>query len=295
MKIGICIPSCRPDFFQKYILATIHHLNAIREQSVFLINFNGPWTKEQAKTASEIIESKGWKIKYVVTGVWDRPVKIAKIREIAAWLDTSVDAYMVGDDDFRFTAGTPSYPRTSGQRYAEMIDYMSRFPNCGSVQARYFLGGTPQGYKIFATWKYEIGSDHGFLLRNMFNEYGWCLTPPEAQEFRGAFEETIMVYSRIERGYWCATQMNNPTAHPHFNNSKVLNLLKIGDPADQFKDEMLHPSVTEVNNLKYIRERWKCPDWKYGKFRPPDACLRSYFLKTGEHYPWHKANTIDYR
>jgi len=88
--------------------------------------------------------------------------------------------------------------------------------------------------------------------------------------------------------------MNNPTAHTRSNTKKVQKLLGKGDPALQYRTEMVHPEVVEKYAFKYIKEKWAMPNWKYGKFLPPEACLRSYKEKAGENYPDHKTRIVDY-
>ena len=152
----------------------------------------------------------------------------------------------------RFSSGTATVKKSSGQRYFEAIEYMQKFGRCGSLDCRGFFGGKQQGQKICPVWHrcYAIGT--GQFFRNFTRIDGFALTPSEARHLAGAPDEALNSVVRIERGYFHALLRNNVTYH------------KTG-PADIMDivpdNHWLSREVSQSNIIKWIKDRYGCPNW----------------------------------
>jgi hypothetical protein len=275
MKLGICLPTNNPTLFIRDFLPSIINISELKNYSEFLIHFQDPWTTEQIEHVIEFLTSNNWIVKWCKTGVWDKPIKFVKMRDICAKLDTSCKYYMLCDDDMKFSSGTPVYQRPSGARYTEVIDYLDNYPTCGFVQCKPYLGGYHQQYKIVPRCHTMIATDRGLVFRNMFDIEGWLIVPDEILELRGALEETALGYSRIELGYYGATQMNNPT---HHNATKISKL-------DLPVDDMHHQLVIYSNIGGWVRNRYDDFEWDYERKYYPSKLLSLYKDKSGIDYP----------
>lgn len=208
LKLAICLPSNKPKLAIETFAPSFEYIKELAPYAVFCINYQPPWTLEEISIFSKIIMSYGFEVRSIYTSNWTKPIEFIKMREMAAELMSEADVYMLCDDDFRFVECTESYPRSSGQRYLEVLDYLSKNPRCGGVTCKHMLGGYHQQYKILPIWDNKYCTNRGMFLRRISNK--WCIAPPHCHTIRGALEESIACFTRMEMGYWFGKQMNNP-------------------------------------------------------------------------------------
>lgn len=249
--IGIICPTHNVDLFFKKLIPSVEHITEMANCSTWLINFNGEdWNLHLASKAVAQIKTLGFDVRFAITGLWEKPINIIQMREQCAALYPEADIYMFIDDDFEFVKDTPAYPFSSGQRYLHTIDYMTRFPKCGVVNTKSFLGGVPQKLKIIPTRDDMYATNRGLFLRNMA-PHGFLLAPYHTHHLVGGLEETLMTFERIALGFFCARQMNNPTIHITG---------KLSDYDDQPED---------FHNIELINEnighylKWKWGEWEW--------------------------------
>jgi len=280
-SVGIIMPTCNPGIVFDRFLPTVEHITELNKTAKFLINFNGPrWDAATMLPVVYGLQNYGFDVRYDYTGNWDKPIQVLKMREQCAEMWPEADLYLFIDDDFKFVGGTNKYPFSSGQRYLHSIDYMTRFPKCGLVNTKSFLGGTPQKLKIKAAKHGMVATGQGLFLRNM-SKHGFGLWPEELQEMRGGLEEQSACYVRIERGYYVAQQFNNPTIHI------TGRLSDWDDKPDNFHNT----GVIDDNLAGWIRNRYQ-GDWDYQHRKVPDRLWRMYLGNGGIELT--NSLTIDY-
>lgn len=305
MKLGIILPTNNPrDLFEKFI-PTLDCIKELQNTSIILINFQ-KYSTAEIEAAKSHFKNQGFDMKYVVER-YSAPAPMCWAREICAQLDKICQVYLFVDDNFRFTKGTLQYQRSSGQRYLEVLDYMSKFSNCGGVLCKGSLGGQS---KVRYEGKYFIGGDYkigpvldgckeiystnrGLFLRNLKE----ILTVhPETYTLRGSLEESAAAFLRIEKGMFFARQLNNPTIHncKRFTTYSAL-------PNDIHNSTLWYQEVG-----KWIRERWgPCcvlregwpqnpTPWTFGSKRIPKHLVELY-VKNGGVLKFSKKYTIDYK
>ncbi len=260
LSLGICLTTNNPTCSFKTFLPSIPNLSELRPYAKFLINFQPPWTNAQIEEMVSGINAAGFDVKWQFTEGWLKPILFTAMRDVCASLDPGLDVYMLCDDDFRFVSGTPKFPVTNGHRYLQMLHYMSKYPKCGVVNAKGFFGGYHQQYKISPTWNDMYSTNRGTMLRSM-REHGFSLHAPDCIEMRGALEESMSVFNRIQLGYFPAKAMNIPTVH-------TTRVLKVSD-GDLDPYDMHHPDVIAENAQKYIREKYSDETWEYEQKRLP--------------------------
>lgn len=266
-SVGIICPTHSPDDFLNKLLPSVEHIKELAPIATWLVNFNGEdWTPSSiydALNALTIVH--GFEMKWAYTGLWNKPIKILKMREQCARMKPDCELYLFIDDDFKFVKRTEKYPFSSGQRYLHSIDYMTRFKNCGVINTKSFLGGVPWKLKIAPTKDGMYATNQGLFLRNMIS-HDFLLAPKEAHSLRGGLEETLMVLARIELGYFCAQQMNNPTVH-------ITGKLSDWDdkPDDFHNIEMINQNIGA-----YLRNKYDDWEWLYDERKFPKELWKAY-------------------
>jgi len=268
--VGIVTPSCNPHDFMNILVPSIEHISELAPIAKWLINFNGTqWGMGDVEAACQAIEGFGFEVRALHSGVWQKPMQLVKMREQCAELDPECDLYLFVDDDFKFVGSTKKYPFSSGRRYLHSIDYMTRYPKCGVLNTKSFLGGSPQKLSIIPIQDDMIATGQGLFLKNISNECGFLLAPAETLELKGGLEETLMAYARIERGYYAAKQMNNPTVH-------ITGRLSDWDGD---RTNFHNTKVIDQNIAAYFRQRYG--EWEYDTRIVTDDVYRRYFESGG--------------
>jgi hypothetical protein len=286
IKTGIILPTYEPDDLFDGLLPTIKYVSNIKDTVVWLMNFNGPkWTTRFIRFAVEKIKAEGFEVRHIYTGTWKQPVKLISMRTYCAKLgEHDCELFLFIDDDFKFVESTPSCSLSSGDRYEESIDYMSKFPRCGVINTKSFLGGYKQGLKIINTTDDMYATNRGLFLRNM-RDHGFLLAPKWTHDLAGGLEETLMVMARIELGYFCAKQMNNPTIHITGKLSDYDNT-----PSDFHNIELINQNIGA-----YLKSRYGDWEWLYEEKRFPKTLWDSYLDHGGPDIKyWDPDYTIDY-
>lgn len=141
----------------------------------------------------------------------ETPPRMAWLRELAARAFRDADYFIFVDDNFEFSEGTPKYPRSSGRRYAECIEYLEAIESAGMVMCEGSLGGNYQKWKIAPMIKnHYVHTARGLVIKNVFRG---PVFDDHQQQLRGAFEETLLAANLLTAGYFIAKQFNNPTSH----------------------------------------------------------------------------------
>jgi len=269
-SVGIVMPTCNPTVALTKLLPSVEYIKELAPIATWLINFNGPWNRFQIDIFTSGLRELGFgNTLWRYSDDWDKPIKLIKMREMCAELDPDCDLYLFIDDDFKFLPNTPKYPFSSGRRYLHSIDYMTRFPRCGVVNTKSFLGGTPQKLKIIPVKHDMQATGQGLFLRNM-KKHGFTLALKEMREIRGGLEEQTMCYLRTEFGFFSAKQMNNPTIHITG---------KLSD-WDNDKENFHNIEVIDQNLAGWIRNRYQ-PDWEYQHRKAPARLWESYTANGG--------------
>lgn len=265
IRLGIAFPTNEPNTTIDLLLPTIHHLRYLLEiqkiKVFFGIVFQPPWTERQIRHVVNMVEAEGFFIYYEVVPAAKSgaEVKLNWLRELSARKVAWCDYILMIDDDFKFTSGTKTVPKSSGQVYGEMIDYMERHPRCGIMETRAFLGGTQQGQKIIPIWDWIYYRGVGQLNRNL-PEVNWIMTPPSTYFMKGGMEDPLPAFSKMEMGYYCALRRNVPTIHRR--KSKLASQVIL----DEKSFNCIH--VLNKNAYRWIRDRYDCPTWSQGKKCP---------------------------
>lgn len=264
------MPTHDPDLTFRKLLPSVRYITELTDCATWLINFNGLiWNSHKIKAAVKWLEDYGFKVNWTYTGLWGKPIKVLNMREQCAAMLPNADLYLFIDDDFRFVEKTDMYPFSSGQRYLHSIDYMTRFPKCGVLNTKSFLGGTPQKLKIIPVKDDMVATGQGLFLRNM-RPHEFNLWPDYLQDMRGGLEEQTACYIRSELGYFTAKQMNNPTVHITGKLSNWNGQL----------DDFHNTGVIDANLAGWIRKRYS-PEWAYQKKRIPPKLWQIYLDNGG--------------
>ena len=283
--VGIVIPTCNSTLFEEVLLPSIEYIKEISHLATFLINFNGPdWNSDNIDRVVLKLFELGFNVRYDYTGIWEKPIPIIRMREICAGMGQDNDLFLFIDDDFRFVERTDKYPFSSGQRYLHSIDYMTRFPECGVTNTKSFLGGTPFKLRIIPTRDAMYATNRGLFLRNM-KKHGFLLAPKDTHNLRGGLEETLMAMSRIELGYFCACQYNNPTVH----------ITGVLEDYDEDESDFHNMGIIDNNVGRYLREKYNNWHWKYSEKKFPNKLWDLYKENGGFNYSYKDPRlTFDY-
>lgn len=288
-KLGIVVPTNKPHDFKKRFLPTVEHLYPIRDQypdHEFLINFQSPWSYDDAFFCVRALRNHGFRVKWQHRIAYQKPISIVRIRNDTYNLAADKDMYLMLEDDHRFSAGTPKYPRSSGVRYCDMIRYMEVFPMCGGVMARGALGGHTIRYKIRPVWNYWFSVSCGLLFRPVRRTNTLFL--PKMYEVPGGAEESAAAMYRMANGLFMAVMMNTPTA--------VLTT-RLGDqhpPDDMHNVDLIRNNIQRIIQEEYEDDSWNCtrPDGVVPK-RMPDKIWKLYKVHGGEPYVFSRNMTAN--
>ncbi len=248
IKLGIVLPTNNPEDMFKFFIPTVADLCMADDIEIrILAMFQPPWTGELISKAIEDIfqYAEGMFVHYLFV-TYNSPPNMCSLRNWAAELWPEADYYMFVDDNFKFSTGTRLYPRSSGERYWEVIQYMEKFTECGVVMCEGSLGGSIQKWSIkpysgglIATARGLFFRAHPYRTPNLF--------PADSLNVVGGYEESILAFDYVQRGYYIAKQFNNPTQH---------------------KNRLKRPIPLEEGEA-YIRARWHDPDWTHNSRRLP--------------------------
>lgn len=284
MKITLNIPSNNPESFFNILLPSIEHLKELKGEDgeneiTFYLIAQRPWSDIDISLASMAVISEGFNFEYTYVVNQEKP-SMFHLRSIGIVKSLNTDYFLMMDDNFRFTSGTPKYAASSGKRYLQCINYLQKYSNCGFVMCEGSLGGNIQKWEISSTITGLFATTRGIVFRNIGADYLCRKTP----RLIGGLEESVFCYHIIEEGYYPAKQFNNPTQHK--------DKAKKGEVKSIIHDQ----SIWEDNCQWYIRSRYDDPQWTHSSKRWPIG-LKKKFLEVGgiKEVFEKRINRVDYK
>jgi hypothetical protein len=253
-RFAFVIPSIHPDEFDEFIYGSLQHISNLRGRAAFALCCQSPWTVDSAIEAKKKVEDAGFECRIAMSDSIRHPEvapSMTRLRQEAALLFPGVDYYCFGDDNMEFSPGTKQFPRSSGERYDEVLDYMDDYKKCGVVCCVGALGGMPQQYKIKPTTIGLIATSRGLFLRNTIETCGVFLN--EVVGLSGGLEETAASYPIVASGYYAAKQFFNPTL--------LRNVHKLTE--NQPPDSIHNSKVIAENVQHWVRTRWNDGSWTH--------------------------------
>jgi hypothetical protein len=272
MKAAFVIPTIHPDEFFEFIGKSLPHISNLQGKVGFALCCQKPWTSNQVTSARNLIWDYGFECRVVEAfsrEIGEVAPSMTRLRHHAAGLFPESEYYIFGDDNIQFTEGTRQFPRSSGERYAEVIDYMDHFCKCGVVCCVGALGGMPQQYKIKPTSIGLIATSRGLFIRNLKKSTGLFL--PEVVGLSGGLEETAATYPIVDEGYFVAKQFFNPTQ------LKNVHKLTGEHPADSIHNDQ----VIRLNIQDWVRRKWSDPFWSHDGRKFPPLLQHNFSKATG--------------
>lgn len=268
LKAVFVIPTIHPQEFFNCILQSLPHISNLKGMVGFALCCQSPWEESEAEAAKDYLESQGFQCQYTFAKskeAGEVAPSMSRLRATAAALFPEVEYYIFGDDNMEFSGGTPMFPRSSGQRYGEVIHYMEKHKRCGVVCCVGALGGMPQKLKIKPTTIGLIATSRGLFLRNIDKKRGLFL--PEVIGLPAGLEETAASFPIVDAGFFAAKQFFNPTL--------LRNVTKL--TADQPTDSIHNSTVIEGSIQKWVRDKWMDHTWMHESRRfPPQLHLNFY-------------------
>ena len=275
MKLGIVTPSHRPATLFNRLFPTLKGFAALMKENAgvevrLLLNVQGDLTPSRAK--------EGWEAMCVRVPMMIKesalraPALINQLWGDAAALWPQADVYLLLDDDHSLSStGTPRYPISSWRRYAQCLEYLDRYRDCGVLMCEGTLGGTPAGYNIGPSPVGLIAVARGLFLRNLKRKW---LSSPLFSEYEmslpGCYGESIDAYSIMDQGFYFAKQFNNPT--------RILPIGKISREAPA--DDIHNYDLIQANGERYIRETYGDHAWTHDSKKYPKG-LKVKKMKRG--------------
>lgn len=259
MKLGIVTPSHRPATLFNRLFPTLKGFAALMEENAgvevrLLLNVQGELTPRKA--------AEGWdgmcvRVRMMIKkSPLQAPAMINRLWGDAAALWPEADVYLLLDDDHSLSStGTPRYPMSSWRRYAQCLEYLDRYRDCGVLMCEGTLGGTPAGYSIGPSRVGLIAVARGLFLRNVKRP----LFTEEEMLIPGCYGESIAAYSIMRQGFYFAKQFNNPT--------RILPIGKISRDAPA--DDIHNYDLIQANGERYIRETYDDPAWTHDSKKYP--------------------------
>ena len=172
MRVSFIIPTNSKRSYFEFLESTLEHLKPL--QDFCKVNFSFCFQSWKGKGWDD------WAIEHALRYLWtnkfnttwcvepqsDKPSMVG-LRYKCMSLASDSDYFIIADDNFCFSAGTESYPYSSGERYVECLKYMELFQRCGFVMCEGSLGGSVQKREISSTKVGLFATTRGLILRNI--------------------------------------------------------------------------------------------------------------------------------
>lgn len=215
MKIGMLLPTCEPSTFKNIFLATVEHLIGAKDNLVFAINYQEPWTKEELDSANKRLENMGFEVRYTFNH-YDRPseghIFFNKIRYDCAVMAKDCEIMALCDDDFEFIIGADKM-----MNYViENFEFNQRL---GVLQCNQYRFMSLFDNKTHDPMKFVYFTGDGLFFRNIYKDTGVLCFPEEALDKVGAGEEFVIGYTLTKFGYLTKTLGNSKIRHRREVNS----------------------------------------------------------------------------
>lgn len=221
MKLGIHMMTHDPSTMQDYVIRTLHNLQELTTvNNAVVLSFNG--TKYDDNSISEVLKAfkdVGFQdVRYIIQqdqSVLLKDQKLIKFRQNSIDLLTDCDAWLILDDDMKFggeVLNSVSDPRSSGEQYKQMFEYMMSHPKCGVIEIASYLGTkkSPGGFVMPIRVGQNISIGRGFMVRNIDD----LLAHKEIVEnCIGGAEELACAVHRVKEGLYVARMTCGRTIH----------------------------------------------------------------------------------
>lgn len=264
MSLGIVLPSNNPNaYFDRFNPSLPYLKKGLEALHIeILLAAQSPWTEDLISQAMYLAMNEGVGLKGILVDAM-KPPRMCFYRQKAAALFPGASVYMLADDNMSFYQGQHNdeipHRLTSGQCYAEVLDYMFHFPRCGLVQC-HTTAPNGWGRSIRPTSNGLITTNKGLFIRNVNRGQLW---PTASYHFLSSLEETVAGYRVLEQGYFPARQHQNPTIHV---------IHKIGDD-----DDLHSKALIDANAGRWVREYYGDPEWHHESCRFPEALIKSAY------------------
>ena len=253
--LGLIMPTIEPNTLRKLWLPSLENLVDAKDYINICINFQDPYTVDDALRIVEEIKSYGFTVYYTVREKYHVPsrglVPFNRIRNDTVMLNPNSKFYVLTDDDFSYLSATQKSPN-AGIQYLRAIHYLLKFDNCGCL----LTGGSMYRYNPINT----IGptkclnrewyiTSKSLFLRSM-STYGFELFPNDSLDLYGAKEESLLCACRLNEGFYPAKMGNTRVKHDEGRCDDE----DIKPGFDQFG--WLDEEIVENNIDKYLREHY---------------------------------------
>lgn len=261
-RLGFLIPTNSPDTFKSLFLPSIDNLLSARKYVKFLINFQKPWTEDEISEVVSEIRGKGFSVDYRINSYSVEGkglVPFNRIRNDAFLIDTSLDYYMITDDDMVFLPESPSLGRDAGDQILEDIIFLDRHPEFGVI----FHRGRSPLYRyvsdsIFGEDYKKISqcNEKGIVFRVIEDSDGVRrLFPEGSEDLLGSDEEKVLISYRLNTVNESEGVYYQLAVHPYFRIRHWEHHGKVKDSGAKKYNWNLD-SIRNQNNFKYIRDHY---------------------------------------
>jgi len=250
MKIGLILPSNRPDTCDKMVFSTESLGNLSGLSATFLAAFQDPVSELDAARFEGRCKDHGlgfrctWREQNGTPSMFD-------LRQTAADLMPDADVFVFIDDNFEFLDGAAAV-------YDEVARFCCDVSDASVIQCQGSLGGGSFGRAVKrSTTHHWTGTERGLFLRNDFDG---LIFPRDALGLVGGYEELIAAYWRINKfNYY--KRFFVPVKHS--GRTKTLDMRNRFEPTGNAVGPIHDLQIAEQNAFAYLRELE--PKWKPGR------------------------------
>lgn len=207
MKIGLLLPTNKPNVFNEVFLPSLHNIASAKSEIVLSINFQSPWTIDMINEAIKKIKNIGIDVVYSYNTYVSKDtgrIKFNKIRyDCAVPIANNVDIFALCDDDFRFD-------EECGNMLLNIIDYFENDASLGIIQCHKTHPIIPLSLITVDPTKHIYYTDNGFFFRKI-NDH--IVFPNDALNNVGAGEEYIIGLSLSCLGYTTKIRTKSKITH----------------------------------------------------------------------------------
>lgn len=258
MRIGVVLPTYK-DTTGKWFNMINRFLDSLQFISevdglVFLVNYQNvdPTYSDSTYILTKFEDvvyrtNPTWELNYVLSDPYPNPISMVRIRNDCMLLDPNCDLYLFIDDDMKFNKG-------AGARYNQIIQFFNDDPDLGLVMSAGFLGG----YNYIDNLKYAV-KKHWTVCRGLFirNIHTCNKSPiyPEAalQMHEGGYEEMLVAWEMVRRGFLMATHFNNPTTHKVMFMDKDVS----SDKDARYENDQIHNiDISFASASRYLKHEY---------------------------------------
>lgn len=209
MKIGMLLPTCEPNTFNKIFLPSVKNLIGAKDKLIFAINYQEPWIIDEILAANDCLENMGFEIRSEFNQ-YEKPAQgyiyFNKIRYDCATMVKDCGILALCDDDFQFINGADAM-------IENIIEKFTAEEKLGILQCNWLKPLLMIDNKICDPLRFAYFTSSGLFFRNIYEPTGILAFPDEALDKVGAGEEFIIGYTLAKYGYITKTQGNSKIRH----------------------------------------------------------------------------------